>query len=76
MKENVKMFYNAVIQSDLFFAIYDYLRFNQQARTIYHFKSLPDFDNFSYEEWTDVAVDTISWLEEKSIAECTYAIKL
>lgn len=63
-----KVFYNGVIQEDLFFTIYDYLRFHPDvARTYYHVLTIDDFDNLSCEDWKDVAEDAIKWLESKQL---------
>ena len=58
-----KYFYNAVIHEDLFFTIYDYLRFNPSAARQYNIFSTSDLDNLTCEDWKDVAEDAIYWLE-------------
>lgn len=63
-----KVFYNGVIQEDLFFTIYDYLRFHPDvARTYYAVFTTDDFDNLSCEDWKDVAEDAIYWLEHDQL---------
>lgn len=64
-----KVFYNAVIQEDLFFTIYDYLRFNSNAARQYNIHSTLDFDNLSLEDWGDLAEDAIFWLEHYQLLE-------
>jgi len=61
--EKNKVFYNAVINEDLFFAIYDYIRFNPDCARQYHIFSISDLDKLSLEDWKDLAGDTIYWLE-------------
>ena len=62
IKQN-KVFYNVVIDGDLFFTIYDYLRFNPGCAKEYKVFSTIDFDNLTLEDWEDLAEDAICWLE-------------
>ena len=64
MKTTTKIFYDIVIDTDLFFTIYDYLRFNSSARHDYKIDTTDDFDNLSYEDWIYLAHDTLKWLKE------------
>ncbi len=66
-----KVFYNAVIQEDLFYTIYDYLRFNPNAAHQYNILSTSDLDNLTYEDWKDVAEDTIFWLMHNQLPKVT-----
>lgn len=50
IKQN-KVFYNVVIDADLFFTIYDYLRFNPGCAKEYKIFSTQDFDNLTLEDW-------------------------
>lgn len=68
IKEN-KVFYNAVIDTDLFFTIYDYLRFNPACAKDYKVFSTRDFDNLTLEDWKDLAEDTIYWLEYNQLSK-------
>ena len=63
IKQN-KVFYNAVIDVDLFFTIYDYLRFNREACHDYRIFSTDNFNDLSYEDWIYLAHDTIKWLND------------
>ena len=63
MHNPYKYFYNAVIHEDLFFTIYDYLRFNPSSARQYNIFSTSDLDNLTCEDWKDVAEDSIYWLE-------------
>ena len=64
MLVQTKTFYNAVIDGDLFFTIYDYLRFHpKEVKEYYNIKTTDDFDNLSLEDWKDLAEDAIYWLE-------------
>lgn len=69
-----KVFYNAVIDVDLFFTIYDYLRFNPSCARDYKVFSTIDFDNLTFEDWKDLAEDAIFWLEFKQLPE-VYSMK-
>lgn len=73
VKQN-KVFYNVVIDVDLFFTIYDYLRFNREACHDYKIFSTDNFDDLSYEDWIYLAHDTIKWLKEVQLPK-VYAIK-
>ena len=64
MLVQTKTFYNAVIDGDLFFTIYDYLRCNtKEVREFYNIKTTDDFDNLSLENWKDLSEDAVDWLE-------------
>lgn len=68
MESNNKVFMNAVMNDDLFFTIYDYLRFHPQvARENYHVLTIDDLNNLSVEDWKDAAEDTIYWLEHDQL---------
>ena len=66
IKQN-KVFYNAVIDVDLFFTIYDYLRFNREACHDYKIFSTDNFDDLSYEDWIYLAHDTVKWLTNEQL---------
>jgi hypothetical protein len=71
LKQN-KVFYNFVIDGDLFFTIYDYLRFHPSAaRNDYKIRTTDDFDNLTLEDWEDLAEDAILWLEHYQLPEVT-----
>ena len=59
-----KVFYNAVINEDLFYTIYDYLRFNPSVQHKYYNDVVATncWDEMSIEDWQDVAADAIHWL--------------
>ena len=57
-----KVFYNGVIQKDLFYTICDYFLFNPSAAKQYDVISISDLDNLTLEDWKDVADDAIYWL--------------
>lgn len=68
MDKKNKVFMNAVMNDDLFFTIYDYLRFHPQiARKNYNILTTDDFEKLSVEDWKDVAEDTIYWLEHDQL---------
>lgn len=63
-----KTFYNAVIDRDLFFTIYDYLRFHpREVKEYYNIKTTDNFYNLTLEDWKDLAEDTIYWLEHTQL---------
>lgn len=64
---NNKVFYNAVINVDLFYTIYDYLRFNPNVAHQYKILSTDDFDNLTCDDWKDVAEDAIFWLMHEQL---------
>ena len=70
LKQN-KIFYNAVIDGDLFYTIYDYLRFNREACLDYKIFSTNDFDKLTYEDWIYLAHDAIKWLEKEQLPKVT-----
>ena len=47
MRNPYKYFYNAVIHEDLFFTIYDYLRFNPSAARQYNVFSTSDLFEYT-----------------------------
>lgn len=59
-----KVFYNVVLDSNLFFTIYDYLRFNREACHDYKIFSTDSLNDLSYEDWIYLAYDTVKWLKE------------
>lgn len=73
IKQN-KVFYNAVLDKDLFYTIYDYLRFNPGCARDYKVFSTSDFDNLTLEDWKDLAEDTIFWLKHRQLAK-VYSMK-
>lgn len=66
-----KIFYNGVIQEDLFFTIYDYFRFNPNAAHQYNVLSTADLDNLTYEDWKNAAEDAIYWLMHNQLPNVT-----
>lgn len=64
MAPKTKVFYNIVLDVDLFFTIYDYLRFNKEACHDYKIFSTDNFNDLSYEDWIYLAHDTVKWLKE------------
>ena len=66
-----KVFYNGVVQEDLFFTIYDYLRFNPNATRQYNILSTNDLNNLTLEDWKDVAEDAIYWLMHDQLPKVT-----
>ena len=62
-----KIFYNAIIDGDLFYTIYDYLRFNREVCHDYKIFSTNDFDKLTYEDWIYLAHDTVKWLENEQL---------
>ena len=68
MLVQAKTFYNAVIDGDLFFTIYDYLCFHpKDVKEYYNIKTTDDFDNLSIDDWKDLAEDAIFWLEHNQL---------
>ena len=63
LKQN-KVFYNFVIDGDLFFTIYDYLRFNKYARNHNNIHTLYDLENFNVDQAKELAKEAINWLRE------------
>ena len=66
-----KVFYNAVIQEDLFFTIYDYFRFNPGAARQHNVLSTSDFNNLTCDDWKDAAEDAIYWLMHNQLPNVT-----
>ena len=66
-----KVFYNAVIQEDLFFTIYDYFRFNPNAARQYNVFSTSNLYNLTCEDWKDAAKDAIYWLTNNQLPNVT-----
>lgn len=66
-----KVFYNAVIQEDLFFTIYDYFRFNPNAARQYNVFSTSNFNDLTCEDWKDAAKDAIYWLTNNQLPNVT-----
>ena len=66
-----KVFYNAVIQEDLFFTIYDYFRFNPGAARQHNVLSTSDFNNLTCDDWKDAAEDAIYWLIHNQLPNVT-----
>lgn len=62
-----KVFYNVVIDGDLFCTIYDYLRFNREACHDYRIFSTDNFNDLSYEDWVYLAHDTVKWLTDEQL---------
>jgi len=63
LKQN-KVFYNFVIDGDLFYTIYDYLRFNKYARDHNNIHTLYDLENFNVDQAKSLALEAINWLKE------------
>lgn len=63
LKQN-KVFYNFVIDGDLFYTIYDYLRFNKYARDHNNIHTLYDLENFNIDQIKSLANETVNWLRE------------
>lgn len=59
-----KVFYNFVIDGDLFYTIYDYLRFNKYACDHNNIHTLYDLENFNIDQAKSLANETINWLRE------------
>lgn len=74
MRKQNKVFYHAVIDGDLFYTIYDYLRFNPGAAKDYKVFSTQDFDNLTFQDWKDLAEDAIFWLENRQLSK-VYSMK-
>lgn len=75
MDKKNKVFMNTVMNDDLFFTIYDYLRFHPQvARENYNILTTDDFEKLSVEDWKDVAEDAIYWLEHDQLPK-VYVLK-
>ena len=65
-----KVWYNAVIQTDLFELIYSFVKLNPRvSKELYHIDDWRtfDFNEFEYSDWQDIALDAIDWLEEKQL---------
>ena len=62
--KKIKVFYNFVIDVDLFYTIYDYLRFNSWARNKYNIHSLIELENLSVDKIKEIAYAAIDWLTE------------
>lgn len=67
LKQN-KVFYNFVIDGDLFYTIYDYLRFNKYARDHNNIHTLYDLENFNVDQAKSLAHEAINWLTEVQLA--------
>jgi len=66
-----KVFYNGIIQEDLFYTIYDYLRFNPDIARQYNVLSTSDLDNLTCDDWKNVAEDAIYWLIHDQLPKVT-----
>lgn len=57
--------YNAVIDIDLFYTIYDWMRTHPDAlKRDFNVITMHDFDNLTLEDWKDLADTAIYWLEK------------
>ena len=74
MTPKTKVFYNVVLDVDLFFTIYDYLRFNREACHDYKIFSTDNFNDLSYEDWVYLAHDTVKWLTNEQLPK-VYSMK-
>lgn len=61
LKQN-KVFYNFVIDGDLFYTIYDYLCFNKDARNHNNIHTLDDLENFTLDQAKSLCYEAIDWL--------------
>lgn len=72
MKKTVVQ-YNAVIDRDLFYTIYDWMRTHTDALAKdYGVVTMNDFDKLSLEDWKDLAEDAIMWLEHYELPKVEY----
>lgn len=62
-----KVFYNCVINEDLFYTIYDYLWYGNREYWQKRIKFTDRFNDLSLDEWKSLANDTITWLEENQL---------
>lgn len=74
LKQN-KVFDNFVIDGDLFFTIYDYLRFNKYARDHNNIHTLYDLENFNVDQAKELAKEAIDWLRNVQFQKI-YKLKL
>ena len=66
--KKVSVQYNAVIDIDLFYTIYDWMRWHQTAlERDFNVRTMYDFDNLTLEDWIDLADTAIMWLEQKQL---------
>ena len=57
-----KVFYNAVVQEDLFYTIVDYITCHKNLNYL-----LDEFDNMTLDDWKRIAKDSIMWLESHEL---------
>ena len=69
-----KYFWNAVVDEDLFYTIFDYISFNKEARDKFNITTLGYFNKYSVNEWKELAKYTIDWLENTQLTKI-YVIK-
>jgi len=60
--------YNAVMDVDLFYTIYDWMRWHQtELEHDFNVRTMYDFDNLTLENWVNLADTAIMWLEQKQL---------
>lgn len=65
--------YNATIDVDLYYAIYEYVRYNHEAcLKNFNIRTGWDFDNLTFSQWQELAEDAVEWLEFDLLPKVTY----
>ena len=68
MKKTVVVQYNAILDIDLFYTIYDWMRWHQTAlERDFKVRTMYDFDKLTLEDWIDLADTAIMWLEREQL---------
>ena len=72
MKEFSKIFYNAVVDMDLFYTIYEYITANYGEVVKKHsVNCYADLENAPVEKWKAIGNDAIKWLETENLPKVT-----
>jgi len=65
MDKGNKVFFNCVINYDLFYMVCDYLRFSRGAAKDYGIESYDSFDKISFEDWKEFAEGALWWVKQQ-----------
>lgn len=60
--------YNAVLDIDLFYTIYDWMRFHQTVlERDFNVRTMYDFDTLTLNDWKNLADIALAWLENEQL---------
>ena len=72
MSKKLAVQYNAVMDVDLFYTIYDWMRMNPDTlKRDFNVVTMYDFDKLTLEDWVDLADTAIDWLEKVQLPKVT-----